>query len=68
MVDSAKLKARIVLAGYNQKTLSEATGICVNSINAKLNNRRPFNCDEVDTICKVLGINEAADKVDIFLS
>ena len=69
MVDSRKLKARILLAGYtSQRTLAKDAGMSVNSLNAKINGRRPFSCDEAETLCSVLNITSAEDKADIFLS
>ena len=69
MVDSRKLKARIVLAGFSsQAKLAEATGMSVNSLNAKINGRRVFNCDEVDVLCEALKIESGEEKADIFLA
>ena len=68
MVDSKKLKARIVLAGYTQGKLAKAAGMSVNSLNAKINGRAPMNCDEADTLSEILNINTPAEKCEIFLA
>lgn len=73
MVDILKLKARMVLAGYNQRTLTEECKkrgykTSENTMNAKFNNRSPWTCDDVDMVCDVLEIRDAAEKADIFLA
>ena len=73
MVDINKLKSRMVLAGYNQQTLTEACRkkgykIGKNTLNAKFNNRSPWTCDDADMFCDVLSINDPAEKAEIFLA
>lgn len=73
MVDIAKLKARMVLAGYNQRTLTEACRkkgykTSENTISAKFNLRSPITCDDADMFCDVLEIHAPAEKADIFLA
>ena len=73
MVNIAKLKARMVLKGYNQRTLAVACKekgykTSENTICAKMNDRSPWTCDDIDMMCDVLEIDDPADKVDIFLS
>lgn len=73
MVDIAKLKARMVLNGYNQRTLVEACKAkgyqtSVNTISAKLNDRSSWTCDDADMLCDVLEICDPAEKAEIFLA
>lgn len=73
MVDINKLKARMVLAGYNQSTLTIACKekgykIGKNAISYKLNGRSPWTCDDADMLCDVLNIIEPAEKAAIFLA
>lgn len=73
MVDINKLKSRMVLAGYNQRTLVEACRkkgykISENTLSAKFNNRSPWTCDDADMISDVLEIRDPSEKCDIFLS
>lgn len=73
MVDINKLKARMVLAGYNQSTLTTACQekgykIGKNAIGYKLNNRSPWTCDDADMLCDVLKITDPAEKAAIFLA
>lgn len=72
MPDIKKLKSRMVLAGYNQKTLAAACRkkgykISDNTMNAKFNNRSPWTCDDADMISDVLEIYDPAEKCEIFL-
>ena len=72
MVDINKLKAKMVIAGYNQRTLAKACRekgykISDNTMNAKFNNRSPWTCDDADIIIDVLDIQDPAEKCEIFL-
>jgi retron-type reverse transcriptase len=72
MVDVLKLRARMVLKGYNQKRLVEALnahGIKINenTLSSKMNGK-PFDTDLVDGICDILEIEEPAEKAEIFLA
>lgn len=73
MVDINKLKSRMVLAGFNQQTLTAACQkkgykISKNTLSAKFNNRSPWTCDDADMFCDVLKINDPAEKAEIFLA
>lgn len=67
MVDTNKLKGRIAAAGYTQRTLAPAVKMSVNSLNAKINGRRKFDCEEADLLCEVLLIKDNQEKAEIFL-
>lgn len=62
-----KLKAIYTELGYNQKTLSEATGISYNTLNSKINLKSKFNIDEANLLCNFLNIPDDK-KIEIFLS
>ena len=62
MVDTAKLKARMILGGFTQRALAKETKIGVTPLNEKINNKRVFRCDEVDKICEVLQITDAEER------
>lgn len=73
MVDINKLKSKMVLAGFNQQTLTKECKkkgykISKNTINSKFNNRSPWTCEDADMICDVLNISEPAEKAEIFLA
>lgn len=72
MVDVRKLRARMVLKGYNQKMLVEelnARGIKINenTFSSKMNGK-PFDTDLVDGICDILELEVPAEKAEIFLA
>ena len=68
MLNSDKLKARIVEAGYTQKKFAEAIQISQNTLTSRLQGKSYFNTEEIDRICSVLNIANSKDKVNIFLT
>jgi len=68
MVKNRRLKAAMTENGFSQIKLASAIGICKNALNAKVNGKSPFTCDEVIAVCKALQINDPAVMVEIFLS
>lgn len=67
MVDKRELTARMVRAGYNQRSLARAIGVSKNTICDKINGKRPFDTEEIESICALLSITAGQDKIDIFL-
>ena len=72
MVDIQKLKSRIVLAGYTQRTLvaemcSRGVKLTENTLSAKMNGKSPFYVEDAVTICEILGIDNPEDRANIFL-
>lgn len=72
MVDVQKLRSRMVLKGYNQKSLvaeinARGKKISENTFSSKMNGRSQFDCDDADVICEILGIEQAEEKAEIFL-
>jgi hypothetical protein len=73
MVDVNKLKARMVLSGYTQKSLVEemvkrGVKTTENTLSAKMNGRSQFDCEDADVICDVLNIIAPVEKAEIFLA
>lgn len=73
MVDINKLKSRMVLAGYNQQTLTVACKekgykTSENTISAKFTGRTKWTCDDAEMLCDVLEIRVPAEKAEIFLA
>ena len=73
MVDVNKLKARMVLMGYNQRTFATACNnkgykISENTVNAKFTGRSPWTIDDADMAIDVLEITDPAEKAAIFLA
>lgn len=67
MTNKNALMGKIVSAGYTQVTIAKALGMSKNTINAKINNRKPFDTDTVLKMCELLNIHDDSEKVDIFL-
>ena len=68
MTNSKRLRARMLEAGFSQRTLASEIKMSVNTLNRKINNKRSFNCDEVDAICEALHIDDPEEMANIFLS
>lgn len=56
MINSNKIKGRIVELGLTQKHLAEALGIALPTVNQKINNLRSMDVYEAFTIARVLKI------------
>ena len=73
MVDILKRRSKIVLKGYNQKSLvseinARGVKISENTFSSKMNGTSTFDCDLVDVICDILEVEEPAEKAEIFLA
>ena len=73
MVDIQKLRAKMVLKGYSQKSLvpeinARGYKISENTLSSKMNGTSTFDCDLVDVICDILEVEEPAEKAEIFLA
>ena len=68
MVDKNKLAGAIASKGLTQKKLAEMIGISKNTISAKMNNKSSLDTDEIERICRVLGIKDVTEKANIFLA
>ena len=72
MVDRNKLKSRMVLMGYTQKSLvaeMNERGIKTteNTMSSKMNGKSQFDCEDADVICDILKVDDPAEKAEIFL-
>ena len=73
MVDIQKLRSRMVLKGYSQRSLvaeinARGVKVCENTFSSKMSGKSSFDCDMVDVICDILEVNEPAHKAEIFLA
>ena len=73
MVDIQKLRSRMVLKEYSQKSLvaeinARGLKISENTFSSKMNGTSKWDCELVDIICDILEIDVPADKADIFLA
>ena len=72
MVDIQKLRSKMVLKGYNQKSLvpeinARGYKISENTFSSKMNGKSQFDCEDADVICAILSIDTKAQKAEIFL-
>lgn len=67
MVNTMKLKGRIIEAGYTQRSLAEKMNMSVNSLNEKVNGKVPFNIEQVVLLCELCHIETSEEKCSIFL-
>ena len=56
MVNTPKIKGRIVELSLNQTEIAKSLGIAQPTLNQKINNIRPFKLDEVGELQKILKI------------
>ncbi len=56
MINTLKIKARMVEYGKTQKDIGAALGIAAATVSQKLNNIRPMDLDEAEKLCKILKI------------
>lgn len=73
MVDVNRLKARMVLMGYTQKSLvtemnDRGVKTSENTLSSKMNGKSQFDCVDADVICEILEIDNPADRAEIFLA
>lgn len=73
MVDIDKLKARMALKRYTQKSLvsemkRRGKRISENTFSSKMNGKSQFDCEDADVICEILEIEHQADRAEIFLA
>ena len=66
MVNSLKVKARIMELGLNQEDVSKKLGIDSSTFNLKINNNRRFYADEVAKLCEILDIKTSKELRDYF--
>lgn len=73
MVNIPKLRSRMALKGYTQRSLvaeMRARGVKIseNTFSAKMTGKSSFDCDVVDIMCDILEIEIPAEKGEIFLA
>ena len=73
MVDVNRLRSRMVLMGYTQRSLvaeMNARGVKTteNTFSSKMNGKSQFDCEDADIICEILRVDGPAEKAKIFLA
>ena len=57
MVNSRKIKGRLVELGLTQKDVAEKIGVAQPTVNQKINNIRPMDLQEAEAIADLLNIS-----------
>jgi transcriptional regulator with XRE-family HTH domain len=57
MINTLKVKARMVEYGKTQKDIGQELGIAAATVSQKLNNVRPMDLDEAEKLCEILQID-----------
>ena len=73
MVNVNKLRSRMALMGYTQKSLvaemnERGVKTSENTFSSKMNGKSQFDCEDADVICDILKVDHPAEKADIFLA
>lgn len=73
MVDVKKLKARMFLKGYTQKSLvaemnERGVKTSENTFSSKMTGKSQFDCIDADVICDILEVDSPEERADIFLA
>ena len=66
MVNTNKIKARMVELGLTQGIAAKQMGIDYSTLNQKINNKKRFFADEVGKLCKILKITTHAELKEYF--
>jgi transcriptional regulator with XRE-family HTH domain len=66
VVNTLKVKARIMELGLNQEDVAKKLGVDYSTFNTKINNNRRFYVDEVAKLCEILDINTSSQLRDYF--
>lgn len=65
MIDTRKVKARMLMMGLTQPIIAELMGINVATLNAKINNKRRLYVDEHIKLSRVLKLNTAEEQREL---
>ena len=68
MTDKRLLHGKIIENGFTLGKVAQALGVSGTTFSSKINNKYPFNTDQVIKICELLGIKEDSEKVRIFFA
>ena len=65
MINTRKIKARMVMLGLTQPDVAKEMGMNVATFNAKLNNGRRIYVDEYLKLCEVLQLNTEEERKEL---
>lgn len=67
-INKPMFKMVLERAGYTQTKLAKEMGISKNALNNKVNGRVGITVSEAAQMCKILGVEDNDEKVQIFLN
>ena len=65
MINTRKVKARMVMLGLTQPDVAKEMGINVATFNAKLNGTRRIYVDEYLKLCEILQLNTTEERNEL---
>lgn len=65
MINTNKVKARMLMLGLTQPIVADQMGMNTATINAKLNNKRRLYVDEHLKLCNILELNTAEEQREL---
>ena len=68
MTNTALLEAAIEKSGYKKQYLAEKIGLTPAGFRNCIVNRAEFKASQITTLCELLGINDPAQKENIFFA
>lgn len=65
MINTRKVKARMLILGLTQPIVAELMGVNVATLNAKLNNNRRLYVDEHKKLVRILKLNTVEEQREL---
>jgi len=66
LINSKKMKGRMVEMGVTQKDMAKHLGLATSTVSQKINNVRPMDLDEAEKIAEILKISAIDFQVYFF--
>lgn len=67
MIDTRKVRARMIMLGLTQPAVAKAMGINVATFNQKLNNNRRMYIDEFFKLCEILELHTEEERNELLV-
>ena len=65
MINTRKVRARMLLMGLTQPDVAQEMGINVATFNLKINNKRRIYMDEYFKLCEILKLNTTEEREEL---
>lgn len=67
MVNTQEIKAEMVRKEHTQRTLAERMDMNKDTLNAKINGKRPMTDGDIVKMCRALGVKDDRKVIELFL-